>query len=185
MKQAPVHPIVLSELLGKSVYLIDVPAAANKESTPPEEVKRAEARPKTNAKTSAPATLGGFGKGILIILQDDAARVISDDDLAFLSKILAAVKLSLEDVLIMNLQGANPEESLHWLEQHQPATVLMFGLGPEDLALPMRFPPFQVQTWGKMTFLVAPALPQINSLSAEATEQKKMLWQSLQRIFLQ
>lgn len=56
---------------------------------------------------------------------------------------------------------------------------ILFGLEPGDIKLPVHFPAFQVQSFNKVNYLVAPKL--------EIIEQDKsfkvQLWKSLQQLY--
>jgi DNA polymerase III psi subunit len=56
---------------------------------------------------------------------------------------------------------------------------LLFGLEPSDLKLPVHFPAFQVQSFNKANYLVAPKL---ESIEQDKT-LKVQLWKSLQQLY--
>lgn len=134
--------------------------------------------------TDAPhAFLGAFKKHILVLLSDPQAVHINENDLTFLSKILASVGISVEHIALLNTNGKNisyPE-----LKEQFPAKVaIYFGVEPSSIGVPMRFPHFQVQPWDGCTFLFAPSLQVLNGNSPEQTEWKKQLWTALKKIFV-
>ena len=73
------------------------------------------------------------------------AVYLKDEQLAYLTKILQACKLTLEDVAIINLYG---QRQLHYQsiqQQYPSSTCMVFGLTPDKLELPADFPFFQLQ----------------------------------------
>lgn len=144
----------------------------------------APAAPAAPASQSAAPILyfGGFGQQVLIVLSDNSALHINDDALALLTKILAAVRLSMADVAIVNV--ANQPVQHAALMQQLPAKVcLFFGIDAADLGVPMMFPAFQVQRWSGVQFLQAPGLQQMLVNSPQSVQYKKQLWEALRKIF--
>ncbi len=166
------HPVALGQLFQSGVYLIETAAKQPSTSTTP-------------LPDATIPTMGQFEKGILILVTDASAKVLNDEDFDLLTKILSAAKLSMADVQLANIYQSLPFDLPAKLSEIEPRVVLAFGLLPEDLLLPMRFPPFQVQPWGKTTFMVSPSLSEINGTNSASIDLKKQLWQALQRLFLQ
>jgi len=135
------------------------------------------------ALTSPPhAVLGAFKKQVLVLLNDQHAVHISESNLAFLSKIIASVGVSLEHIALLNTQGKMVDYVS--LKAQFPAKVaIYFGIEPSSIGVPMRFPHFQVQPWDECTFLYVPSLEVLNGNSPEQTELKKQLWTALKKIF--
>ncbi|CAN5429872.1 hypothetical protein BH10BAC2_BH10BAC2_48530 [soil metagenome] len=126
--------------------------------------------------------LGDNKKNITVLLKDPAAVYINDEWLGTLSKLLAACKLNLADIAIVNLK---PDITFALIKgQLQPRNVLMFDVTTNDLALPFSIPSYQVQQYGGCTFMTAPAI----TLSADKTTEsikteKRSLWDKLKVIF--
>lgn len=126
--------------------------------------------------------LGDNKKNIVILLKDVAAVHINDEWLGTLTKLLAACKLNLADVAIVNLKQDITFTLIK--EQLQPQYILMFDVSTNDLALPFSIPNYQVQLYGGCTFMTAPAI----TLSADKTTEiikteKRSLWDKLKMIF--
>ena len=126
--------------------------------------------------------LGDNKKNIVILLKDVAAVHINDEWLGTLTKLLAACKLNLADVAIVNLKQEITFALIK--EQLQPQYVLMFDVTTNDLALPFSIPNYQVQLYGGCTFMAAPSI----TLSADKTTEiikteKRNLWEKLKVIF--
>jgi hypothetical protein len=126
-----------------------------------------------------PGFLGKNEKKILIASIDQDAVYMSDKQLAFLTNVLDACKLSLADVAIVNWQSVDEEARSSAINSLGAQTILLFGIEPEAIGLPVHFPAFQVQDFNKKTYLHAPLLAEIES----DKDLKKQLWSSLKRIF--
>jgi len=127
--------------------------------------------------------LGGFQKQISIVVTEHFHPHIAEEDLEFISKLLTACKLSMNDVAIINVVN-NPQANQLW--NLMPAKVmLMFDVDPGSIGLAFRRPNFDVQLWAEAQFMVAPALEKFRiGNDADLKELKTKLWMSLQKIFL-
>jgi len=122
--------------------------------------------------------LGNNDKDILIVVRHEGLTFLPDGELQFLTSILSACKLSLADIAIMNLSSsgiAGVNEQI----KSAASTVLLFGITPEEVDLPIRFPPFRVQSFDNRSFLHAPSLGMIESEKG----LKMQLWNNLKTLF--
>ena len=124
-------------------------------------------------------SLGDNLKNILIIVNNPGIEHLPDGDLNFLKGILAACKLSLADVAIINLANLAPSSYKALMASHKPKIVLLFDVPPADFGLPMNFPFYQIQPFAGSSFLYSPSL---NNLENDKIEKSK-LWVSLKRLF--
>jgi len=131
------------------------------------------------AEAPAVDTLGGNARQVLVLVKLPGAAVLPDDDLALLLNILKACRLGLPDVRVVNLAHTPGVDHLSLARDHRPVTALLFGVTPEDIGLPLRFPPFQVQPFQGVSYLGSPAL---GELPADP-EAKKRLWAGLRQLF--
>lgn len=137
----------------------------------------------TTAKYTNPiAYLGENKKKIVIVVQEDNAVHIEEDNFAFLSNILAACKLNIADVAIINQQKQTTSFSAI-KEQLQPQFIILFDLGLEQINLPMRIPKYRLQNYAGCTFLIAAAFSKMLDNSQEAKMEKSKLWLSLKNMF--
>ncbi len=123
--------------------------------------------------------LGNNGKHILIIVNNEDSAGLPDKDLAFLTEILGACKLSLADVAIVNLHnhpGASYKELTAFFKSR---IVLLFAVEPAEFGLPMSFPPYQLQAFANNSFLFSPSLKELGDDRVE----KSKLWVCLKRLF--
>jgi len=135
--------------------------------------------------TATPETKPGFRflgnnkKRILIAVACQGKAYLPDDDLAFLTKMLTACKLGLDDVAIVNTSHYPGTAAPEYLARFNSEVVFLFGPDPAAFGLPMAFPQFQVQSYAGTTFLYTPPLGQMSGDEL----LKSKLWLSLKRIF--
>jgi len=164
----------------KPVFIAEMPAEASFVAEP--EVDLPTIKPAPVAENQPIAKLGGFAKKILVLVNEEDVLHISDHSLELLSKMLAAVQLSLADIALINL--AAQKLDLQHIHRELDAEInLFFGVEPSSMGLPMRFPHFQVQNWNNKMFLYSPSLRELNGSSEDQTNQKRNLWASLKVIF--
>lgn len=123
--------------------------------------------------------LGGRAKSVLVLVNQTAAPFLTDEDLSFLTRLLNACKLTLEDVAVFNTATyptAQPDEVLAFFS---PRMALCFGVTPNEWGLPVDFPRYQLQALKGCTFMHAPTFQQL----AGDTEERKQCWASLKRLF--
>ena len=122
--------------------------------------------------------LGKNKKRILLISSTADAAFLTDREFSFLTSILIACKLTLEDVAVVNwLHFEGMSERI--LNETTSDKVILFQVNPVTFGLPINFPHFQIQQFNGRTYLYAPSLGEI-----EADQSvKKQLWNSLKRLF--
>lgn len=122
--------------------------------------------------------LGNNRKKIIVVVSHKSVPFLPDEELNFLSNVLAACKLSIADIAIIN--SFNIEESnLQTMLTSEANKVLLFGIEPSTIGLPINFPAFQLQPFNSRTYLYAPELSQIESDKG----LKARLWTSLKAMF--
>ncbi|MEI6946052.1 hypothetical protein V9K67_02545 [Paraflavisolibacter sp. H34] len=133
------------------------------------------------AAAPAPALpyLGGNKKQITIVVPHEMKVFPVESELAFLTNILAACKLTLADVALVQLPPGAPLTYEFLRSELQSKAMLLFELAPDALDLPFHFPFFQLQEFDGCTYLAAPALKEIEK--DKATKQK--LWGCLKTLF--
>lgn len=136
-----------------------------------------------SSTTSVPETatvkyLGKNQKNILVIVQQSSVPFLPDEELSFLTNILSACNLSLADIAILNSNGL-PVERLENAIEADAKTVILFGIDPLSIGLPINFPFFQLQQFNKRMYLYSPPLSEI-----EKDKPLKMkLWNALKNLF--
>ncbi|HCL05074.1 MAG TPA: hypothetical protein DHW64_03510 [Chitinophagaceae bacterium] len=129
-----------------------------------------------------PEFLGDNRKNICILVKDEQAVYLNDNSLQFLSAILAACKLNLGDVAIVNFRNTGSDFAAlkSWL---QPRYLLVFDIPAAALQLPFDLPNYQVQAYDQCSMLFAPSLSLMTDESREAKLEKSKLWLSLKNMF--
>lgn len=136
---------------------------------------------KIDSEIDAPQirSLGRHLKSILIVVNNPQSPFLKDEELIYLTKILTACKLTLEDVALVNLASITSLSYEDLQKQYPSEKVICFGVTPEILQLPLDFPSYQMQRFGNSTYLHAPSL---EDLEPQEKERRK-LWASLQKLF--
>ena len=125
------------------------------------------------------SVLGNNKKGITVIVSNKDAIHVPDGELNFLLGILAACKLSMEDVAILNIEKNNEVSYQSIATELKAMTVLLFGISPAKLHLPLQFPDYQIQKYNNQVYLSAPLLTILEKDKAE----KIKLWNCLKQVF--
>ncbi len=124
-------------------------------------------------------TLGNNQKKVLILVEIEETLYLPDNQLNFLLGILAACKLTMEDVAILNIKR-NPSVNYQlFTAELQSEKVFLFGVQPDQIELPVKFPTYQIQNYNNQIYLAAPPLSDFQDNKAEKTR----LWICLQQIF--
>jgi hypothetical protein len=139
--------------------------------------------PEKKAEPAAYKVLGNNKKQITVVVNCPNDVFVPEADLQFLTKMLEACKLNMADVAIVN--HATAAIAIDRLKvQLQPRYLLLFGVEPGAIQLPISFPSFKDQPYAGTTYLFTPALGQFNQETDEAKQLKRKLWDCLKRMFL-
>ena len=123
--------------------------------------------------------LGKNQKNILLIVEEQNAVYLPDEDLNFLVDILKACNLSLSDTALINFFQNKAINYRSLLEKFKPETILFFGIEPAKLDFPLQFPHYQLQAYNNQTYLSGPSLKEL----AADVEKKKLFWACLRKLF--
>lgn len=123
--------------------------------------------------------LGNNKKQVVLIVNYEDAVHIPDAQLNFLTSILTACKLNLDDIAIINFARSIEKNSKELFKVVPAKSVLLFGVKTESLSLPISFPLFQVQFFDNIHYLSSPALDEIE----KDKSLKGQLWTSLKKLF--
>jgi hypothetical protein len=126
--------------------------------------------------------LGNHRRKVTIIVESPGSAFLPDDELGFLTKILEACRMNIGDVAIINHHTA-PVAIIALRQQLQPANILLFGVEPTTIRLPINFPSFKLQPYDQCTYLYAPPLQQMVGNNADAKLLKSKLWVCLKTLF--
>ena len=123
--------------------------------------------------------LGENKKNILVIVDYTAVMFLPDEELSFLTNMLTACKLSLADVVIVNINKYKEKNYKELISNFKSRIVFLFGIEPVSFGLPVSFPHFQIQPFANATFLFTPSLKEYENDAL----LKSKLWVCLRRIF--
>jgi hypothetical protein len=139
-----------------------------------------------NVQETAPAAgykyLGKNQKQITIIIHSPGIAFLPDDQLTVLTKMLEACRMNIGDVAIIN-HASLPVVINVLREQLHPAIILLFGIQPVDIRLPINFPAFKLQVYDDCTYLYAPSLADLVPPTEESKLLKSKLWVCLKDLF--
>jgi hypothetical protein len=126
--------------------------------------------------------LGNNRRKVTLLVHSPGSAFLPDNQLAFLTKILEACRMTIADVAIVN-QATTAVTITALRQQLSPAIVLLFGMEPPSIRLPINFPVFKIQPYDQCTYLSAPTLDQLVLPTAESRELKSKLWGCLKTLF--
>ena len=138
------------------------------------------AQPVSNSSNSGNIPfLGKNGEQVTILVKDQNALYLSEKELNFLIGIIAACKLTMADVALVNLEKNKGLTYKQITDQLKAEKVFLFDVDPAELDLPVTFPNYQVQRYNRQVYLSAPAL----ALLEDDRMEKSKLWTCLKQIF--
>jgi hypothetical protein len=127
--------------------------------------------------------LGNNKKQVTVVVNCPNDVFVPEADLQFLTKMLGACKLNIADVAIVN--HAVAAVHIDRLKvQLQPQFLLLFGVEPDMIQLPINFPSFKEQPYAGTTYLYTPSLGDLNQETEVAKGLKRKLWDCLKKMFL-
>ena len=125
---------------------------------------------------------GGNKKNIVLLVNHEGLRDISDAENTFLNKMLEACKMGMEDVAIV--PGSRKVHNAAQLKEvFKPSRMILFGLRAEDIDLPLRFPDFKLQSYDDTVYLQVPDLKMFTENTEESKVLKGKLWTCLKSLF--
>ena len=137
------------------------------------------AREKELPDESSSKHLGNNQQHILLVVKHSDCVHLPDSELQFLTSILTACKLGLEDVAIINFNNFPGSTYKELNKLFKSKTVLLFGTEPSTVDLPLSFPHFQPQPFNGCTYLFSPALKELENDKM----LKSKLWLCMKKIF--
>jgi hypothetical protein len=163
------------------------PIPAPSPSVPPAEPVLATPSPTPSAAGGLPQAmpykfLGNNRRHITLLVHSPGSGFMPDNQLTFLTKILEACRMTLADVAIVN-NAAAPVTITALRQQLQPKTVLLFGVDPTAIRLPINFPTFKQLSYDDCTYLSSPALDQLVPNTEDSKLLKSKLWVCLKTLF--
>ncbi|MEO5911139.1 MAG: hypothetical protein ABIP95_09645 [Pelobium sp.] len=135
------HPIALSLLLNEEIYSVPEEQVAIKKNIPvPVAPIKIEATVKEEIIPLIPVKksfeyLGDNNKYLLIVVNEPSVAFLKKDDLGFLLKIMAAKKLELADVAIINLHKNEGADYTALKDFFGFNKIITFGINPKILKI--------------------------------------------------
>ncbi len=122
--------------------------------------------------------LAGIPVDTVVVSQADE-NALPSQQLEFLNNIMKACKLKQTDYAILATRQNESPDYKAIFSQYKQKQLILFGVDPAAIGLPINFPHFQVQSFQQVGYLAAPKLETI-----EADKALKMqLWQCLKQLF--
>jgi len=176
-------PFVIASLYKDDLVLVDAKESSKRSITTETEKSAAIAPAVEEVLTINPiGFLGDNQKKITILLKDSSAVHLADESLQFLTAILAACKLNMGDVAIVNT--ANQAVKYTQIKTElQPTTLLLFDINAASIALPFEVPQYQVQQYDNCTLLFSAPLQSMLVKTEAAKLEKGKLWNALKKTF--
>ena len=123
--------------------------------------------------------LGDNKKNILVVVEYPGVLHLPEPELDFLTGILAACKLTIDDVAIVNMDNHSGASYKEYISFFKTRTIFLFAVDPVRFGLPMSFPHFQLQSFSNNSFLFVPSLHELK----QDKVLKSKLWVCLRRMF--
>lgn len=123
--------------------------------------------------------LGNNRSKVIIVVENNEAAFLPDNQLNFLLGILSACKLTMEDVAIINIYINKAITYKAITLELKAEKIILFGVTPAQLNLPIEFPSYQIQQYNNQTYVTSAMLADIE---IDKTEKTK-LWNCLKQIF--
>lgn len=133
-------------------------------------------------KSTSLSPQGQNRKNITLIINQADAGSPDPDTLIFISRMLEACKLKMDDIALVN--AAQQAITLQQLKSElNPSAVLLFGVSPDHIGLPIIFPEYKLQEFDKTTYLLVPDLSLLNQDNDSGKLLKSKLWACLRQLF--
>jgi hypothetical protein len=106
---------------------------------------------------------------------------LPDDKMDVLIKIMQACRLSMDDIALLNIAGSNRNiEEIR--AQLEPSKMVLLGVNPSDIRLPIQFPAYKPQSYAGCTYLYSDSLDAMDNSDA-GKKIKGNLWTALKEMF--
>lgn len=115
----------------------------------------------------------------VLVFHHHAQKELPSSQLALLEAILNACKLNNTQVMIYSKSDTHATPLNALLEKNQPQKIILFGVDPAAIGLPIHFPVFQIQQYQQAQYLHAPSLTDLEN----DKQLKIQLWQKLKLLF--
>lgn len=173
LNEMSLPPYLVTQLYPSS--LVEAGKKSMPDSAPPE----GSSVPSEQERTVDWKSLGNNQKGILVAVNYENITNLPDTQLEFLTQLLKACQLSLNDVALVNMNNYRGVAHTAILNQFNAKVVLLFGITAQDWGFPFQTPAYQVQSFSGYKVTHAPALHDLQN----DKPAKGLLWAALKNIF--
>lgn len=136
----------------------------------------------SNAHAAPLKYLGEHLKQVTVIVKDDVAVHLNENDLNLLSSILNACKLTLADIALINI--AQQKLSLHEILETLPSKlVLIFDVSSTTLKVKLPTTLYKPLQLGDTFLLFSNGLSKMQGTDQSAKVEKSKLWVVLKQLF--
>lgn len=137
--------------------------------------------PETASNTPEPSMTDSLASSPVdtVVLTKAEGKELPSQLLDFLNNIMKACKLEREDYAIITNKQADFSDYQSTHKQFKQKQLILFGIDPAAIGLPINFPHFQVQSFQQVRYLAAPKLESIEVDKA----LKMQLWQCLKQLY--
>ena len=133
-------------------------------------------------KTPVYPFLGENNRSICFLANYPAEDFLPAEQLGFLNKMLAACKLNLNDIALLNI--AHVAFDLAELRvQLQPRIIFLWGITPKSVGLKPSLPDFTISTFDGISIIPVLSPDLMSGNHMEGTELKQRLWSCLKKLF--
>jgi DNA polymerase III psi subunit len=115
----------------------------------------------------------------VLVFHHHAETELPSSQLSLLEAIFNACKLNTTQVIIYSKNHTNTTPLNTLLEKHKSQKIILFGVDPAAVGLPIHFPVFQIQQYQQAQYLHAPSLTELEN----DKNLKIQLWQKLKQLF--
>ena len=115
----------------------------------------------------------------VLVFHHHAQKELGPSQHSLLEAILNACKLKTTQVMIYCKNDTHTSPLSILIESHQPQKIILFGVDPAAIGLPIHFPVFQIQQYQQAQYLHAPTFTELEN----DKQLKIQLWQKLKQIF--
>ena len=121
-------------------------------------------------------------KHVTIIINQDSTTVISTEWSTFLTSVLSACKLTLNDVVIVNTHKKTINYS-QIITQFKSQYLIVFDVAPSLIGIPAAIPSYDIRVNDNCSFVFSESISLMLNNTADAKQVKMRLWTSLKKLF--
>jgi len=125
---------------------------------------------------------GDNKKNITIVINQQSFAVISAEWSTFLSNVLSACKLTLFDVVIVNIHKKTINHS-QIIAQFKSQYMLVFDVAPSLIGIPATIPNYEIRVNDNCSFVFYESIALMLDNKSDTKQVKMRLWNSLKKLF--